>query len=111
MGLKITRLTAPAPNPKITVNARLFRTADNKRLVGEGHPDAAFLFCTPGDEVDAAEFDTYQLDPDIEEEPVTEEKAEPQPEDKAVKAPPEDKGTIFPPETTRQERQARRKRR
>jgi hypothetical protein len=106
MGLKITRLTAPAPNPKITVNARLFRTADNKRLVGEGHPDGAFLFCTPDDEVDAAEFESFELD----EGTVVEEKAEPQPEDKAVKVF-EDKGGVFPSETPRQERQARRKRR
>jgi hypothetical protein len=108
MGLQIMRLTAPV-RPTVIVNARLFRTADGKRLVGEGHPDGAFLFATPGLEVDAAEFDSYQLD--IEEEPVTEEKAEPQPEDKAVKAPPEDKGVNFPPETKREKRSARRQRR
>ena len=110
MALTITRLTAPV-KPKVTVNARLFRTADNKRLVGEGHPDGAFLFCTPGDEVDAAEFDSFELDVDIEGEAVPEAKAEPQPEDKAVKAPPEDKGATFPPETKREEQPAKRKRR
>jgi hypothetical protein len=113
MPLTITRLTAPA-QPKVTVNARLFRTADNKRLVGDGHPDAAFLFCTPGDEVDAEEFDRFDLDADVEAEPVPEYKtlkAEPPPEDKAVKAPPEDKGVVFPPETKREEPPARRKRR
>jgi hypothetical protein len=103
MGLTITRLTAPV-QPKVTVNARLYRTADNRRLVGEGHSDAAFLFCTPGDEVDAAEFDNFELDTEGE----TEEKSEPQPEDKAVKAPPEDKGVIFPPKVKRQKK-ARRK--
>ena len=108
MGLEIKRLEKPT-RPTVVVNARLYRTADNRRLVGEGHPDAAFLFATPGLEVDASDFDSYQLD--IEEEPVTEEKAGPQPEDKAVKAPPEDKGATFPPETTREKRQARRKRR
>jgi len=107
MGFTITRLSAPV-RPKVIVNARLFRTADGKRLVPDGHPDAAFLFTTLGDEVDAAEFDTFELD--IEGEVVAEEKAEPQPEDKAVKAPPEDKGVDFPPETTREKRPARRKR-
>jgi hypothetical protein len=110
MGLQITRLTVPAA-PKVIVNARLFRTADCKRLVPDGHPDAAFLFATPGLEVDAAEFDSYQLDVEEAEEPVAEVKAEPQPEDKAVKAPPEDKGVIFPSETKREKRSARRLRR
>jgi len=109
MALTITRLTTPA-KPKVTVNERLYRTADNKRLVGEGHLDAAFLFCTPGDEVDAAEFDSFELD-EAGVEPMAEEKAEPQPEDKAVKAPPEDKAGIFAPETKREDKPAKRKRR
>jgi hypothetical protein len=112
MGLEIIRLTAPV-KPKVKVNQRLFRTADGKRLVGDGHPDAAFLFCTPSMEVDAAEFDRFELDVegDVEAKPVSEEKAESPPEDKAVKAPPEDKGAHFPPETTREEKAPRRKRR
>lgn len=28
---------------------RLYLTADQKRLVREGDPEAAFLYCTPGD--------------------------------------------------------------
>ena len=28
--------------------ARLWYTADHKRVVPEGHPDAMFLFCVPG---------------------------------------------------------------
>lgn len=117
MGLQISRRETPG-TAKVKVNQRLFRTADNKRLVGDGDPDAAFLYCTPGLEVEAAEFESFLLDVEggvIEGavvEPVVEEKAEPPAEDKAVKAPPEDKGVIYPPATTRQERgPARRKRR
>lgn len=110
MGLQITRLTAPV-RPKIMVNMRLFRTADGKRLVPDGHLDAAFLYCIPGLEVDAAEFESFVLDVDTETVPVAEAKAEPPPEDKALKAPPEDKGVTFPPEARREEKPARRKRR
>lgn len=61
MALKVTYINEQAPQPRITVNERLYRTRDG-RLVLEGHPDAAFLFCAPGTEVDAAEFERLTLD-------------------------------------------------
>lgn len=61
MAMKITRINEASPRPKVVVDQRLYRTNDG-RLVGEGHPDGAFLFCAPGREVDAAEFDCYTLD-------------------------------------------------
>ena len=108
MAFEIMRL-ATLVRPKVMVNARLFRTADGKRLVPDGHPDAAFLFCTPGLEVDAEEFDSFELVEGPPEVPTETVKAEPQPEDKAMHSPPEDKGADLPAPT--EKGQARRKRR
>jgi len=66
MALNISYIKQEAPSPKVTVDQRLYRTADNARLVPEGHPDAAFLFCTPGHEVSREEFERFELDPSLE---------------------------------------------
>ena len=108
MALKISYIKQEAPTPKVIVGVRLYRTADNARLVPEGHPDAAFLFCTPRHEVSRAEFERFELDESLGDVTATEEsdQAEPagsaegqaddaeasaEPEEKAVAGPPEDK--------------------
>jgi len=58
---------------------RLWLTADKSRLVEDGDPDAATLYCGPTDGISEADAKRLGL------------KAAPPPEDKAVKAPPEDK--------------------
>lgn len=40
---------------------RLYLTANRDRLVGDGHPDAAFLYATPGDEIPASAADRFGL--------------------------------------------------
>lgn len=70
MALKISYINQEAPSPKVKIDARLYRTRDDRRLVGEGHPDAAFLFCAPGNEVSREEFERYELDPSLEPEAV-----------------------------------------
>ena len=65
MGLSISYINQEAPSPKVRVDQRLYRTADNARLVPEGHPDAAFLYCTPGHEVSREEFERFELDPSL----------------------------------------------
>lgn len=62
MTLNITRINQDAPRPKVAADQRLYRTAEGKRLVPEGHADAAFLFCAPGQEVDAEAFAAFELD-------------------------------------------------
>lgn len=62
MALEITYIKQQAPEPKVVASERLYKTADGKRLVPEGHPDAAFLFCTPGREVPKEAFEGYELD-------------------------------------------------
>lgn len=62
MTLKIEYIKKEAPKPTIVVNQRLCVSDDGKRLVPDGHPDAATLFCIPGREVDQAEFESYELD-------------------------------------------------
>ena len=64
MALTITYINEQAPSPKVTVSERLWRTEDG-RLVGDGHPDAAFLFCSPGREVSKAEFESFTLDKSV----------------------------------------------
>ena len=66
MALNISYINQEAPSPKVKVDQRLYRTADNARLVPEGHPDAAFLYCTPGHEVSREEFERFELDPSLE---------------------------------------------
>lgn len=46
----------------VEINERLFLTADEK-VVPEGHPDAAFLWASPGDEVDDDEADRVGYKP------------------------------------------------
>lgn len=116
--LTITTINEQAPHPKLTVNARLYVTADGERLVGEGNADAAFLFCAPGQEVAKADFERYTLDdsldasaeeitrgedddapptegevpdPEAEAEPEADEQPESDADEKAVEGPPKDK--------------------
>ena len=81
---------------------RLWLTADKSRLVEEGDPDAATLFCGPRDGISEADAERFGI------------KAAPPLEDKAVKAPPEDKAAegapkrIVEPEVRRQGKRRRR---
>lgn len=70
---------------------RLYLTADKTRLVEEGSPEAAFLYCTPGQTLEEAEI--AKLKQVIEVKVTLEAKAilEP-PSNKAVEAPPKVKG-------------------
>lgn len=65
MALDIKYIKKESPNPPVVIEARLCISGDGKRLVPDGHPDAAFLFCTPGNEVDKAEFERYELDASV----------------------------------------------
>lgn len=40
---------------------RLYLTEDRKRLVAEGDPKAAFLYCTPGDEIPESAAELFKL--------------------------------------------------
>lgn len=61
MALKMTYIREQSPRPRVRIDQRLYRTRDG-RLVTQGNPDAAFLFCSAGKEVDVAEFERYRLD-------------------------------------------------
>ena len=75
---------------------RLYLTADKSRLVEEGSPEAAFLYCTPGHEVNEEELRRLGG-------PVV--KVEPEvnvvPEAKAIQEPPENKAVEIPPAVKR----------
>lgn len=122
MALEITYIKPSAPAPMVKINARLCVSQDGKRLVPDGHLDAAFLFCTPDTEVSKEAFERYELDESVggvvasetraeeasfpgDGESDVEAQAEPEPEedepkgksrrkaeDKAVKGPDGDKG-------------------
>ncbi len=62
MALVIERLPREVSRPQVVANQRLWKTKDGKRLVPDGHPDAAFLFCIPGRKVDAAEFEALTVE-------------------------------------------------
>ena len=102
MALKITYIKEQAPAPKVVASKRLYRTADGERLVPEGHADAAFLFCAPGQEVPRAEFEEYELDRSLgkavvaEDEPESETEASAEEEQKEVEGPPSDKAQDRP---------------
>ena len=64
-GLTITYLNKKAPAPRVLIADRLWETRDGKRLVPDGHPDAALLFCAPGHEVAQADFEAFELDESI----------------------------------------------
>lgn len=53
MAIEIVRHQPPVP--RVRMDERLWYTADKERVVPEGDPEAAFLFCTPGKEVPLAE--------------------------------------------------------
>ena len=61
MALKITYIKQAAPEPKVVASERLWKTADGKRLVPEGHLEARILFCAAGHEVSRAEFESMEL--------------------------------------------------
>ena len=48
---------------------RLFLTADEKRVVPEGDPDAAFLFAAEGSEISDADAEKFGLSPAAKAEP------------------------------------------
>ena len=106
MGLNLGYLRDRKEGQMFIADRRLWQTADRSRLVEDGDPEAAFLFCTPGDEVAEEEAKRYGLT-----------KAAPPLEDKAVKAPPGDKaaepepgtpGKIMEPEIRRQRKRRKR---
>lgn len=55
--VKIEKLQPAPMRPTVKADARLWKTKDGKRLVPEGHRDAAILFCTPGRPVDREEYE------------------------------------------------------
>lgn len=68
---------------------RLWLTADRERVVEDGDPEAAFLFCTRGVQLTAAEVQRYGVGPrrELEPEPESEEKSAERPADKMQAAP------------------------
>lgn len=70
------------------ITERLYLTADRESVVPEGHPDAAFLYATPGKTVSDEEAEKYGL------------KSASKTEDKAVAAPTEDKAAAKAPAET-----------
>lgn len=73
------------------VDRRLYLTRDRNSLVEEGDPRAAFLYCAPGQYVNAEHFLSLQVLP----------KVEVIPEAKAMAAPAENKALEIPTETKR----------
>lgn len=65
MALNIEYINEDTPEQRVTVGERLYRTTDGTRLVPEGHPDGAALYCAPGDEISRAEFERFELDPSL----------------------------------------------
>src|SRR3990167_9405922 len=89
MGIEIQRLPRPGDQPAAVVVAeqRLWLTADKEHIVGEGDRRAAFLLCSPGDELPLAVAERYGLiaaeaEPEPEPEPDVAEKAAGPAEDK-----------------------------
>lgn len=62
MGLKITPLGAETVTQRVTVDRRLWVTADGNRLVGDGHVEAATLLIAPNRPIARAELEKYELD-------------------------------------------------
>lgn len=69
-----------------TATTRLWVTADASRLVGDGDPDAAFLFCIPGQQIPEAEAAKYGLTVTVTPEPESA-PSEPEPAAKMTVAP------------------------
>lgn len=65
----------------VTVDKRLYLTEDKERLVEDGHPDARWLWCTPGTQVPREQAERYGLleEPEPEPEPEVEREAEEEP--------------------------------
>lgn len=59
MAFNITRRDETASF--VTINERLWLNPDRSRVVADGDPDARFLLATPGDEMPAADAETYGL--------------------------------------------------
>jgi hypothetical protein len=55
--LKVQKETAEY----VEAEERLWLTADRERVVPDGHPDAAFLFTTPGQQITREEAERYGL--------------------------------------------------
>ena len=72
----------------MVADRRLYLTADKTRLVEEGDPAGAFLYCSPGLEVDEAELRRLGGAKVI-------------PEAKAIQEPPENKAIEIPPAVKR----------
>lgn len=60
MGLTIVRNTQGAM-PTVLADRRLYLTADRRRVVEHGSPDAALLFATPGMPLPVDEAERYGL--------------------------------------------------
>lgn len=56
MALEVERLPSAGETggQMVVASERLWWTADQSRVVPDGHPDAAFLLCSPGDEIPLA---------------------------------------------------------
>lgn len=67
----------------ITVDRRLWLTADRERVVEDGDPEAAFLLAAPGQSIPEAQAERYGLVPKA--------KTAPKAKNKAVEAPEGDK--------------------
>lgn len=63
MALEVKKLDRPPGSPASVVEAeeRLWLTADKEGLVPDGHADAAFLFCAPGQPIPIEEAERYGL--------------------------------------------------
>lgn len=46
---------------QVRINRRMYLTADRRRAVPEGDPDAAYLLCPAGGEVSRADAERYGL--------------------------------------------------
>lgn len=60
MALAINKKQEDDTVPTFEVTERLYKTADGE-VVTDGHPDAAFLYATPGDEIPVEEAREHGL--------------------------------------------------
>lgn len=86
MGLSIQKFDPKTP--MIIPQQKLWLTADKSRLVPDGHPDAAFLFCMPGRPILRSEAAKWGLletpTPEPETKPADGETNRPEPETKVI---------------------------
>lgn len=84
---------------KVTVDRRLYLTADRERVVEEGDPDAAFLYAAAGRRVPREEFERLggiieDAEPEVKEDAAYEDKEDAEAEDKAEVGPDYDSMTV-----------------